>query len=592
MIRKIFLKVMTGLGLKHRHTKVAAMGEHPAAKHTPVHFKPHPESARDEESKPRHPRGGGHPSKRDSGEAHERRGGRPEREEHRHRRDESGRAPRREERGGRGRDRDRKPRERVDQKGHSPGRPAEAAAIAELEQAHAAWDPASYQVAPAEGKVRFPDLALDPRLLHAVADLGFQYCTPIQGQALPHSLDGKDVAGKAQTGTGKTAAFMLAVFHRFLQSRRQLVPGKPRALVIAPTRELVIQIQKDAAALGKYTGFRCLAVYGGLGLDEQRRELEHGVDLVAATPGRLLDFATRGSLDLSQVEVLVIDEADRMLDMGFIPDVRRIVARLPHKEKRQTMLFSATLSGDIMRLASQWMVNPVTVEVEPEHVAASTIKQEVYLLSSHEKPTVLLNLIRTLKSDRILVFANRRDVTERVAERLERAGIDCGLLSGDVPQNKRIRIIEGFRSGQIPVVVATDVAGRGLHIDKISHVINYDVPVEPEDYVHRIGRTGRAGAAGHAITFACEKESFTLPEIEELIGQPLAYVQPDPELLRAPHHHHAPRRQADDDAPATDTVSEQPPRNGTDRAAAMEGVSGERTEEAPAQPPPEPPQAP
>ena len=554
MIRKIFLKVMSSLGMKHHHSKVAVMGEHPAAKHAPLpHFKPHPETA-EESNRRRDSR----PPRRDE------RGPRPERTERPAssaspdyasrsrrdeggrgpRRDESGRGPRREERGG-----GERPRERQDQSGHSPGCPIGTTAIAELETAHAAWDPASYQVEPAEGQVRFPDLKLDSRLLHAVADLGFKYCTPIQGQALPHSLTGKDIAGKAQTGTGKTAAFMLALFNRFLQNPKPRIPGKPRALVIAPTRELVIQIQKDAASLGKYTGFRCLAVYGGLGMDEQRRELDFGVDLVAATPGRLIDFAMRGNLDLSQVEVLVIDEADRMLDMGFIPDVRRIIARLPNKTQRQTMLFSATLAGDIMRLASQWMNDPVTIEVEPDQVTASTIKQEVYLVSSHEKPTILVNLLRKLNSERVLVFANRRDVTERVADRLDRAGIHCGLLSGDVPQAKRIKIIEGFRSGQIPVVVATDVAGRGLHIDNISHVINYDVPVEPEDYVHRIGRTGRAGATGHAITFACERESFTLPEIEELLGQPMTYVQPDPELLKAPH---VPRQQA---APAT---AEQP----------------------------------
>ncbi len=397
------------------------------------------------------------------------------------------------------------------------------------------WDPAMYQVPTAEGKTRFADLALRPELLHAVADLKFQYCTDIQALALPHSLAGKDVAGKAQTGTGKTAAFLLAVFQHILNNPVPAgrKPGTARALVLAPTRELVVQIGRDADALGRHTPIRSLAVFGGLGYDAQERFIRNGVDVVAATPGRLIDFIRKGTLDISQVEILVIDEADRMLDMGFIPDVRRIVARTPPAGKRQAMLFSATLSGEIMQLASQWMKTPVTVESEPEHVEGATIEQVVYLCTSREKLPLLVNMLHDPKFARVLIFANRRDSTTRLTERLQRDGINCDMLSGDVPQNKRMRILDAFKSGELRVLVATDVAGRGLHIHGVTHVVNFDVPVEPEDYVHRIGRTGRAGAVGNAITFACEKESFTLPDIEKLLGHSLTYRQPDEAMLKS-----------------------------------------------------------
>jgi len=397
------------------------------------------------------------------------------------------------------------------------------------------WSQDDFKVESADGKTRFQDLKFPPEVLHALADLDFRYCTPIQAGVLQDIPENANIAGRAQTGTGKTAAFLLLTYAHFLkhppQGERQ--KGRPRALVLAPTRELVIQIVKDADALSKYTGFRNLAVYGGTGYEAQERALAKGpVDLVAATPGRLLDFHNKRKIDLRGVEVLVIDEADRMLDMGFIPDVRRIIRSTPPKDKRRTLLFSATLSDDVMRLARQWMPDPQMVEIEPEHVAVDTVKQLVYLVKSNEKFKVLYNLLRRPNIGRVLIFANRRDQTERIAHELKRHGIDCAVLSGAVSQNRRMRVLEDFRSGKIQTVVATDVAGRGLHVDDINHVVNFDLPYEAEDYVHRIGRTGRAGSSGTAVSFACEDESFTIPEIEAFIGEELSCKYPEDVLLK------------------------------------------------------------
>ena len=401
---------------------------------------------------------------------------------------------------------------------------------------HASWTVDQYQVEPAEGKTRFHDFDLPSELMHAVSDLGFQYCSPIQALSLEHALAGKNVAGKAQTGTGKTAAFLVAILTRYLRSpeSRQQKGGSPRALVIAPTRELVIQICKDAGNVGKYCGLRSLAVYGGMDYERQKREVSDApVDLMVATPGRLLDFVRSRIVDLSKVDTLVIDEADRMLDMGFIPDVRSIINRLPPKEKRCTMLYSATLDDAVMRLASQWMEAPVKVEVESEHVTTKTVKQIVYVVTANEKFTVLYNQIQQYPDSRMLIFCNRRNTTEDVSDSLARRGIRCEMLSGDVNQNRRLRVLEDFREGKVRIVVATDVAGRGLHVDDIGFVINFDFPYEPEDYVHRIGRTGRAGHTGTAISFADEDESFIIPDIEKFIGEELkcTVLQHDDPLL-------------------------------------------------------------
>ena len=437
----------------------------------------------------------------------------------------------------------------TDPKAHRPGGALAEDEVARRLAEHAAWSLDQYQVEPAEGKKRFHDFDLPSELLHAVCDMGFQYCTPIQALSLEHSLAGKNVAGKAQTGTGKTAAFLVAILTRYLRSpeARHEKGGTPRALVIAPTRELVIQICKDAANIGKYCNLRSLAVYGGMDYERQKREVTDApVDLLVATPGRLLDFVRSRVVDLSQVDTLVIDEADRMLDMGFIPDVRSIVSRLPPKEKRSTMLYSATLDDEVMRLASQWMEAPVKVEVESEHVTTKTVKQIVYVVRANEKFTVLYNLIQQYPDSRMLIFCNRRNTTEDVAESLVRRGIRCEMLSGDVNQNRRLRVLEVFREGKIRTVVATDVAGRGLHVDDIGFVVNFDFPYEPEDYVHRIGRTGRAGHTGVAISFADEDESFIIPDIEKYIGEELKCTvlhSDDPLLAKLPPK--APRRESD-----------------------------------------------
>ena len=429
--------------------------------------------------------------------------------------------------------------------------------------AHAAWDPASYNVPEAEGKKRFTDFNLPSEILHAVADLDFQYCTPIQAQSLEYSLAGKHVAGRAQTGTGKTAAFLIAVLTRYLRTpeKRNLKPGTPRALILAPTRELVIQICKDAEALGRYCGdVRSLAVYGGMDYNRQRRELEdEPVDLLVATPGRLIDFVRNHIVDLRQVDTLVIDEADRMLDMGFIPDVRTIVNRLPDRDHRCTMLYSATLNETVMNLAAMWMRDPVRVEIESDSLATDTVRQLVYIARSEEKFTLLYNHLAKHPGARTIIFCNRKFTTERVCEGLRRRGIPCEMLSGDVNQVKRLKILEAFRAGNVRTVVATDVAGRGIHVDDIQFVVNYDFPYEPEDYVHRIGRTGRAGNTGTAISFADENESFTIPDIEAYINEPLKCIMPEewmfaelPPLQPRTKRHQ--KREASDATPATEAT--------------------------------------
>jgi ATP-dependent RNA helicase RhlB len=412
-----------------------------------------------------------------------------------------------------------------------PVQPAAASATPAVVQP---WSIESFQVPVAEGRTRFHDFDLPVEIMHAIADHGFQYCTPIQAASLKQALAGANVAGRAQTGTGKTAAFLVAILSRYLRSpaSRADKPGTPRALVIAPTRELCVQICRDAQALGQYCGLRSLAVFGGMDYVRQQRQLAEGpVDLLAATPGRLLDFQRQRVADLGRVDTLVIDEADRMLDMGFIPDVRRIVRCLPDGQHRQTLLYSATLSDAVMRLASQWMPNPVKIEIEPDHVASDTIEQKVFIVTSAQKFTLLCNLLRDFRNERVLIFGNRRMSTDRLAIRLRRQGFACELLSGDVQQTRRMRVLEEFRSGAVKIVVATDVAGRGLHIADIGLVVNFELPYEAEDYVHRIGRTGRAGKVGIAVSFACEDESFQIPEIEKFLGETLKCTLPDDTLL-------------------------------------------------------------
>ncbi|MEX1668508.1 ATP-dependent RNA helicase RhlB [Zhongshania guokunii] len=406
---------------------------------------------------------------------------------------------------------------------------ADGQAVAEV-----AWSLDQFPVPAEEGKVRFHDLDLDLRLMRGIADTGFKYCSPIQGVSLPHTLRGNDVIGKAQTGTGKTAAFLITIFNDLLSNPidEERFAGEPRALVIAPTRELVVQIGEDARALGKYAGLNVVTLIGGMDYQKQQDKLAGMVDIVVATPGRLLDFEGRKDLYLDQIEILVIDEADRMLDMGFIPQVKRIVRATPSTNHRQTLLFSATFTDDIMRLTEQWTKEPVKIEIEPESVATDTVDQKVYLVESQDKFRLLLNIVKEENAKSVIIFANRRDETRRLFEKMQKAGIRCGILSGEIPQNKRSRTLQQFKDGEIECLVATDVAGRGIHVDGVSHVVNYVLPEDAEDYVHRIGRTGRAGATGTSISFACEDDAFLLPNIEEALGMKLPCTRPPEHLLR------------------------------------------------------------
>ncbi len=400
--------------------------------------------------------------------------------------------------------------------------------------AMAPWDISQFEVPAEKGKTRFHDFSLPAPLMRAIQAQGFQYCTPIQAEVLGSTLEGQDAIGKAQTGTGKTAAFLIATIKQLLETpppaERYL--GEPRAVVVAPTRELAIQICEDAKALTRYTDLHVVMVVGGMDYEKQRKHLqENFVDILIATPGRLLDYHEKRDVYLDLVETLVLDEADRMLDMGFIPQVRRIVRATPRPGDRQTLLFSATFNDDVMRLAEQWTWHPVRVEIEPDHVATDNVEQKVYIVSTAEKYRILHNMITRQKLDRVIVFTNRRDQTRRLTEKLKKDGINSDMLSGEIPQNKRIRTLENFKNGKIRVLVATDVAGRGIHVDGISHVINYNLPEDPEDYVHRIGRTGRAGASGISVSFACEDDAFLIPTLEELLGDKLKMTSPPEELL-------------------------------------------------------------
>ena len=396
------------------------------------------------------------------------------------------------------------------------------------------WTTDQFVVAPEEGKTRFHDLDLLPELMQGIEALGFQYCSPIQAQILPHTLQGYDAIGKAQTGTGKTAAFLITIFNDLLNNpvEGERFLAEPRAVVIAPTRELVMQIGADAEDLGQYTGLNTVTLIGGADYQKQLQQVTSKVvDIVVATPGRLIDFMQRRDMFLDHVEIMVLDEADRMLDMGFIPQVKRIVRATPPKKDRQTLLFSATFTQDILNLAQQWTFEPTTIEIEPERVATATVDQKVWLCTSHERMRVLINILRQPEAVSTIVFANRRDQVRNVHEKLRKAGISCGILSGEITQAKRTKTLAQFKEGKIAVLVATDVAGRGIHVDGVTHVVNYNLPEDPEDYVHRIGRTGRAGASGTSISFASEDDAFLLPDIETLLGERLKCTPVPQDLL-------------------------------------------------------------
>ena len=426
---------------------------------------------------------------------------------------------------------------------------AAASADAEADAAAAGEAPAEADAADEPERVPFDAFGLPPELMRAIEDLGFAHCTPIQAETLPHSLSNYDVTGQAQTGTGKTAAFLISIISHQLEHPLAEEPanGTPRALIIAPTRELALQIAADAELLTKHLPWmNVVSVVGGMDFERQRRILESEiVDILVATPGRLIDFVTRGKVNLRKVEQLVLDEADRMLSMGFIPDVRRIIRQTPPKHRRQTLLFSATFNEEVLYLARQWTDEAEHVVIEPETVATDRVDQRVYLVSGDDKFPLLYNLMSDLDLERVIVFANRRDTSREIQERLAALGVECELLSGEVPQHKRLKTLERFKEGATRVLSATDVAGRGLHVEDISHVINYDLPEDPEDYVHRIGRTGRAGATGISISFVGEADGFLLPEIEALLGSSLPCETPPDESLVAPDEPDRPRGNRD-----------------------------------------------
>jgi len=367
--------------------------------------------------------------------------------------------------------------------------------------------------------MRFDELNLPESLRQGIMDAGFTECTPIQERTLPLTLQGKDVAGRGQTGTGQTAAFLITRFDRLLRN-----PGegkRPRALILAPTRELVVQIEQDARLLGAHCGFSVLAVYGGVDYNKQRETLRGGVDVVIGTPGRLIDYLKQKVCSLKAVEMLVIDEADRMFDLGFIGDLRTILRGLPTFDLRQNLMFSATLNQRVMELAYEFMNMPEKVTVSGEHLTADNIEEVLYHVASKEKFPLLLGLLRREAMERTMVFVNTKREGEYLQARMTANDYPCRLISGDVAQEKRLKIMRDFKEGKLPVLIATDVASRGLHIEGVSHVINYDLPEDSEDYVHRIGRTARAGATGKAISLADERGVLSLEAIEAYIGHPI-----------------------------------------------------------------------
>jgi ATP-dependent RNA helicase RhlB len=379
--------------------------------------------------------------------------------------------------------------------------------------------------------MKFTELNLPEQVLQGIAETGFTDCTPIQEKTLPLALSGKDVAGQAQTGTGKTAAFLIAIFTRLLNQEKSGSERHPRALILAPTRELVVQIEKDAQQLGKYAGFNIQAIYGGVDYMLQKNALKEGVDVVIGTPGRLIDYLKQKVYSLKNIEALVIDEADRMFDMGFIADLRFILRRLPPFDERQNMMFSATLNTRVMELAYEFMNAPEKVAVTPEQMTAERVEQIIYHVSRKEKFPLLLGLLRREGMERTMIFVNTKREAEFLYDRLNVNGFPARVISGDVEQRKRLRILEDFKSGKLPIMIGTDVASRGLHIEGVSHVINYDLPQDAEDYVHRIGRTARAGAEGKAISLADEDGALYLEEIHEFIKERIPVVWAEDDLF-------------------------------------------------------------
>jgi len=391
--------------------------------------------------------------------------------------------------------------------------------------------------------IKFEQLELHAELLQSIQEAGFTHCTPIQAETLPLALKGKDIAGQAQTGTGKTAAFLLATFNQLMKNKPEKQGKQPRAFILAPTRELAIQIYQDGLQLAKHTDLRFAVAYGGTGYEQQRKQIQDGIDVLIGTPGRLIDYFKQHVYNLRDIQVMVVDEADRMFDLGFIADIRYLFRRMPKPEERLNLLFSATLNFKVTELAYEHMNQPEMIKIEAEKVTADKVKQAVYYTANNEKIPLLINLIKSHDSSRSIIFANTKRTVEKIWSFLEGNGIESAILSGDVPQTKRQSLLKRFQDGELPILVATDVAARGLHIPGVSHVFNFDLPQDPEDYVHRIGRTARAGESGDAISFACEDLAYYLPDIEEYIkhkidrsdvtSELLANIQPPKRIQRS-----------------------------------------------------------
>jgi ATP-dependent RNA helicase RhlB len=414
-------------------------------------------------------------------------------------------------------------------------------------------------------ETRFSNLELSESIINSLKDAGFHHCTPIQDKTLPLALRGKDVAGQAQTGTGKTAAFLLATFQYLINDEslsdddededndydldwdaadetevaekeitkpiKDNTKHYPRAIILAPTRELAIQIHKDALLLSKRLNLTFALIYGGTDYQKQLSTLKNNVDIIIGTPGRIIDFYKQNAFSLNHVKVMVLDEADRMFDLGFIKDIRFLLRRMPAPDQRLSMLFSATLSYKVTELAYEHMNNPILIKIETEEVTSKAINQSAYCPANDQKIPLLLGILNHHKPQRSIIFVNTKRCAEELDATLNVNGYKTAALSGDVPQEKRQKLLASFQENEIALLIATDVAARGLHIPDVSHVINYDLPQDVEDYVHRIGRTARFGASGEAISFICEEYAYSMPDIEEFIGQKIPVSTIPKELL-------------------------------------------------------------
>ncbi|MEC9415669.1 MAG: DEAD/DEAH box helicase [Pseudomonadota bacterium] len=382
--------------------------------------------------------------------------------------------------------------------------------------------------------LKFESLKIEPKILKGINESKFEFCTPIQSKSLPIALNGKDVAGQAQTGTGKTAAFLIAALQYTLRSKQSASNSQtkpPRIFILAPTRELAIQIAKDAEMIGKHTNLKIGLAYGGTDYEKQSTIITNGIDILIGTPGRIIDYYKNGIFKLNKIEVLVLDEADRMFDLGFIKDIRYLLRRLPKPDKRLNMLFSATLSHRVMELAYEHMNEPELIKIEPEKITADRIREAIFFPSNKEKIPLLIGLIQEMNNSKVMVFVNTKREVERLESWLKSNNLNAEAISGDVPQNKRIKMLNRFEEGKLSILIATDVASRGLHIPNVEYVINYDLPQDAEDYVHRIGRTARAGSKGNAISFGCETYAISLPDIEAFIGKKIPVANYNSSIL-------------------------------------------------------------